>query len=44
METPHAILTRKHLRYQQTSVPNLDDSSRPIQRLHDAQVHDFAIY
>jgi hypothetical protein len=43
METAHAILSSKHLRYAATSVPNLDHGGCPIQRFQDAQVHGFAM-
>jgi hypothetical protein len=44
METAHAVLSLKHLRYQQISVPNLEDSGDPIQRFQDAQVHGLRCY
>ena len=43
MEAAHVILSRKHLRYQPISVPNLHNSGGPIQRFQDAQVHGLAL-
>jgi hypothetical protein len=43
MKTPQTILSPKHPRYQQFSVPNLEHSGRPIQRLQDTKVHDVAM-
>ena len=39
MEATHAIVSRKHLRHQQISVPNLNNRGCSIQRFQNAQVH-----